>query len=66
MKNGIEWNRGARKGGFYVPNMEVAYAILSLVAGLGLLGSCQSLNNMGNKVEPSEPEEGRMQFDEPY
>lgn len=46
--------------------MEVAYAILSLVAGLGLLGSWQSLNNMGNKVEPSEPEEGRMQLDEPY
>lgn len=66
VKNGIGWNRGARKGGFYVPDMEVAYAILSPVADLGLIGSCQSLSNMGNKVKSSEPEEGRKEFDEPY
>ena len=41
------------------------YAILNLSAGLGLTGSCQNSSDMGNMADPSEPEERRMEFDEP-
>ena len=47
-----------------MPNMEAAYVLLSPFASLRLIGSCQSSTDMKNMVEPSEPEEGRMEFDE--